>query len=604
MNIILGISAYFHDSAAAILVDGKIRAAAQEERFTRVKNTAAFPEHAIRYCLSEAEVSLHDLTAIVFFEKPFLKFERILETYYRNAPKGFLSFLRAMPQWAEKKLMLRREIKRQLKQIDPSYKKQKPLQFSTHHLSHAASAFYPSPFPEAAILTIDAVGEWSTASIGKGDGNCIKLLREMTFPNSLGLLYSAFTYFLGFKVNEGEYKLMGLAPYGQPEAEQTQNFIRIIKEELVEIFVDGSIRMNRKYFSFEYGLRMVPDKKWAKLFGITKRASKAEITQAHCNLAMAIQQLSEEIILKMARTAKALTQSEYLCLAGGVALNCVANGKLQQSELFRKIWIQPAAGDAGGALGAALAYYYTQHPRKVDAALSADTMNQALLGPAIPCSEIANFVRTKDLHPRRFSSVAERDQYVIQQVLAGKVIGWVQGRMEFGPRALGARSIIADPAHPDMQQKLNLSIKFREDFRPFAPVMLREEAVQYFGCANSGGYMQFVHRLLPDYRYELPSGYADLSPREKLQTPRSKFQAVTHVDFSSRLQIVEEESHPFYTLLREMRRQSGNAVLVNTSFNTSGEPIVCTLEDAYHCFLRTNMDILVVENYAFIKSGN
>ncbi|MEZ4990859.1 MAG: carbamoyltransferase N-terminal domain-containing protein [Saprospiraceae bacterium] len=601
MNIILGISAYFHDSAAAILIDGKIVAAVQEERFNREKNTAVFPENAIRYCLEAAGISLHEVTAIVFFEKPFLKFERILETYYRNVPKGLFSFLRAMPQWAEKKLMLRREIRRELKRIDPTYKKQKPLLFSTHHLSHAASAFYPSPFSEAAILTIDAVGEWATASIGKGQGSRIELLKEMVFPNSLGLLYSSFTYFLGFKVNEGEYKLMGLAPYGLPHAAETERFIHIIKKDLVEIFADGSIRINRKYFRFESGLRMVPDKKWATLFGINKRAPKAEITQTHCNLAMAIQQVSEEIILKMARTAKTLTQSPYLCLAGGVALNCVANGKLQDRGLFRQIWIQPASGDAGGALGAALAYFYAQHPEAKDTSGTSDTINQAFLGPAITPDEVDAFLKNNSLQPLRFSTVQQRDQYVIREVLAGKVIGWIQGRMEFGPRALGARSIIANASLPDMQQKLNLSIKFREDFRPFAPVMLREEAEKYYGVSQAGSYMQFVHQLLPEYRFELPSGYDGLPIREKLNTPRSKFQAVTHVDFSSRLQIVEEENHPFYSLLQEMRRQSGDGILVNTSFNTAGEPIVCTLHDAYHCFIHTNMDILVVGNYAFTK---
>lgn len=604
MRIILGISAYFHDSAAAMLVDGTIVAAAQEERFTRKKNTEVFPENAVRYCLQEAGVSLHEVDAIVFFEKPFLKFERILETYYRNVPRGLWSFLRAMPQWTEKKLMLRREIRRQLKQIDSTYKKQKPLLFSTHHLSHAASAFYPSPFRESAILTIDAVGEWATASIGHGVDNRITLLREMTFPDSLGLLYSSFTYFLGFKVNEGEYKLMGLAPYGVPEGEETMRFKQLIKNKLVEIFADGSIRLNRKYFRFEYGLRMVSDQRWSGLFGIPKRLPAAEITQSHCNLAAAIQQVSEEIILKMAQTTKELTQSEYLCLAGGVALNCVANGKLQESGLFRDIWIQPAAGDAGGALGAALAYHYAHHPRIPNETSLGDSMKQAFLGPAITSGSITDLVKSYSLRPRQFSSVQERDQYVVQEVLAGKVVGWVQGRMEFGPRALGARSIIAHAAHPDMQQQLNLSIKFREDFRPFAPVMLREEAEKYYGYARAGAYMQFVQPLRAEHRYELPPHYADLPPTEKLRIPRSKFQAVTHVDFSSRLQVVEDENHPFYSLLREMRRQSGDGMLVNTSFNTNGEPIVCYLNDAYHCFLRTNMDILVVENYAFIKSNS
>lgn len=601
MKIILGISAYFHDSAAAIIIDGKIVFAAQEERFTREKNTAVFPANAIKYCLKEAEISLHQVEAIVFFDKPFLKFERLLETYYHNVPKGLFSFIKAMPQWAEKKLLLRREVSSQLKQIDPSYRKQKKLLFASHHLSHAASAFYPSPFEEAAILTIDAVGEWATATIARGKGADIELLQEMNFPHSLGLLYSSFTYFLGFKVNEGEYKLMGLSPYGIEDAAETRHFIQLIKKELVEIHPDGSIRLHRQYFTFEYGLRMVSDKKWTTLFGLPRRKAGEEITQQHCNLAFAIQQITEEIILKMAQTAKTLTQSDHLCLAGGVALNGVANGKLQESGLFKNIWIQPAAGDAGGAIGAALAYYHVHHARIMGAEHSTDRMNQSFLGPEIAPTEVETFAARYSLQPKHFTSSEDRDRYVIKKVLEGKVIGWVQGKMEFGPRALGARSIIAGPSYPGMQKKLNLSIKFREDFRPFAPVLLRQEAVKYYGCNYAAGYMQFVKKILPEYRLPVPADYVNFPPGEKLEAPRSKFQAVTHVDFSSRLQIVEEESHPFYGLLHEMRAQSGDGILVNTSFNTSGEPIICDMKDAYNCFIKTNMDILVVGNYAFIK---
>lgn len=601
MKIILGISAYFHDSAAAILVEGQIVGAAQEERFTREKNTAGFPANAIKYCLREAGISLHEVDAIVFSEKPFLKFERLLETYYNNAPKGLFSFLKAMPQWAEKKLMLRREVRFQLKQIDPTYQKQQKLLFAAHHLSHAGSAFYPSPYQESAILTVDAVGEWATASIGRGKGQQIELLKEMSFPHSVGLLYSSFTYFLGFNVNEGEYKLMGLSPYGIADAEETQRFIQIIKKDLLDIFTDGSIRLHRKHFAFEYGLRMVSDKKWAKLFGLSRRKPEEEITQSHCNLAFAIQHITEEIILKMAQTAKALTQSDNLCLAGGVALNCVANGKLQESGLFKNIWIQPAAGDAGGSIGAALAYYYVHHQRIIGEQDQFDTMSQAFLGPEISTDEVEAFSEKNALKPRCFSNAAARNQYVIQNVIQGKVIGWVQGRMEFGPRALGARSIIASPSYPEMQQKLNLAIKFREDFRPFAPVLFRREALKYYGCSYETRYMQFVKKILPEHRLHLPPDYANYSLQDKLSAPRSKFPAITHVDFSSRLQIVEEESHPFYGLLQEMRQQSGDGILVNTSFNTSGEPIICTMKDAYHCFIKTNLDILVVGNYTFTK---
>lgn len=601
MKIILGISAYFHDSAAAIIVEGQIVASAQEERFTREKNTAVFPANAIKYCLKEAGITLHEVDAIVFSEKPFLKFERLLETYYNNVPKGLFSFLKAMPQWAEKKLMLRSEVRSQLKQIDPTYQKQQKLLFSSHHLSHAGSAFYPSPYQESAILTIDAVGEWATASIGKGKGQQIELLKEMSFPNSVGLLYSSFTYFLGFKVNEGEYKLMGLSPYGIEDAAETQGFIQIIKKELVDIHTDGSIRLQRKYFTFEYGLRMVSDKKWAKLFGMTRRKPEEQITQSHCNLAFAIQCITEDIMLRMAQTAKALTQSDNLCLAGGVALNCVANGKLQESGLFKNIWIQPAAGDAGGSIGAALAYYYVHHQRSSGEEGPSDRVSQAFLGPEVSADEVETFSEKNALKPRRFSNPEERNQYVIQNVIKGKVIGWVQGRMEFGPRALGARSIIASPSYPGMQQKLNLSIKFREDFRPFAPVLLRQEALKYYGCSYASSYMQFVKKIRPEHRLHLPSDYAHYSLQEKLGTPRSKFPAITHVDFSSRLQIVEEESHPFYGLLLEMRQQSGDGILVNTSFNASGEPIVCHMKDAYDCFIKTNLDILVVGNYTFTK---
>lgn len=576
-------------------------AAAQEERFNRDKNSAVFPTQSIRYCLQEAGITLQEVDEIVFFEKPFLKFERLLETYYNNAPRGVRSFLKAMPRWTQQKLALRREIRRELRNMDPEFKPMKKLLFASHHLSHAASAFYPSPFAEAAILVIDAVGEWATATIGQGEGKDITLLREMHFPDSVGLLYSAFTYFLGFKVNSGEYKLMGLAPYGDEHADETQRFIAIIQEKLVTLFADGSIQLNRAYFTFEYSLRMVSDAQWAQLFGIPKRAPADPIRQSHCNLAFAIQAVTEAIILKMARTAREITQRDNLCLAGGVALNCVANGKIQAAGLFKNVWVQPAAGDAGGALGAALAVHFVKYARQREVNQKEDGMKQSLLGPAIPDAEIAAFCAAHQLSPLRFATTGERNEYTIARLREGKVIGWVQGRMEYGPRALGARSIIASPSLPDMQRTLNLSIKFREDFRPFAPVMLREEARKYFQCDAEAAYMQFVHKIAPEHRYPLGEDFHALPPEEKLAVPRSKFQAVTHVDFSARLQVVDDPGHPFYDLLLEMRKQSGDAVLVNTSFNTNGEPIVSSLQDAYQCFMRTNMAILVVGNYALLK---
>ena len=601
MKIILGISAYFHDSSAAIIIGGEIIAAAQEERFLRIKNTSAFPSSAIQYCLKKANISIHQVDAIVFFEKPLLKFERLIETYYNNVPRGLFSFLKAMPQWTQKKLAFRKEIKNELKKIDPTYKKPSRLFFSSHHLSHAASAFYPSPYEKAAILVIDAVGEWSTATIGKGNGNEIELIKEMNFPNSVGLLYSSFTYYLGFEVNSGEYKLMGLSPYGIEQSEETKRFIEIIKSSIVKIFEDGSIRLNRKYFSFEYGLRMVPEKKWLSLFDIKKRDPNEPIKRSHCNLAFAIQKITEEVIIKMARTAKKLTKSDSLCLAGGVALNSVANGILHEKGIFKNIWIQPATGDAGGAIGAALAYFHVHHKKESKVKTRENELGQVFLGPQISRQDIEDFTEDKILNPIIFSDPKERDQYAAENLIEGKVIGWVQGRMEFGPRALGARSIIASPSRPEMQSKLNLSIKFREDFRPFAPVMLREEAIKYYDCSYSSPYMQFVKKLLPEHRTKLSVNYHNLPINEKLSTPRSKFQTITHVDFSSRLQIIENEDHPFYSLLMAMRKNTGDAILVNTSFNRNGEPIVCDMKDAYNCFIQTNMDILIVDNYAFIK---
>lgn len=596
--IILGISAYFHDSSAALIIDGKIVAAAQEERFTRIKNTEVFPKESIGYCLHEAQITLAEVDHLVFFEKPFLKFERLLETYYSNAPKGWLSFLKAMPQWTGSKLFMRREIKRALREIDPSYKRQKKILFSSHHLSHAASAFYPSPYTESAILVIDAVGEWATTTIAYGSENGIELLQEMHFPHSVGMLYSAFTYYLGFKVNNGEYKLMGLAPYGHPENPETLRFIKIIKEELVTIFPDGSIYLNRSYFTFETTLRMVPDKCWEKLLGLPKKEAQAPFTTTHFNLAYAIQAVTEEIIEKLALHARKITGSTKLCLAGGVALNCVANGRLMERKIFDEIWVQPAAGDAGGSLGAALAVHYSFSKGKKE---PKDQMQGALLGPRIVDKEIQAFCQENHLQPKLFDDKSARNDFVARQLQEGKIIGWVQDRMEFGPRALGARSILASPEFENMQSKLNLSIKFREDFRPFAPVMLPEEAFRYFGCDFPAAYMQFVRPILTAYRKDLPRNYQAMPLSDKLAVSRTQFQAISHVDFSSRLQVVADPNHPLYDLLHVYRKLTGNALLINTSFNRNDEPIVCTIDDAFSCFSATEMDILVVNNHVFLK---
>jgi carbamoyltransferase len=598
VQITLGISAFFHDSAAALIVDGDIVAAAQEERFNREKNTADFPIQAIEYCLQAGNIELKDVNAVVFYDKPFLKFERILETHYKNAPFGLATFLKAMPTWSDEKLFIKRRIRKQLKPLDRKISKTIPLYFSSHHLSHAASAFYPSPFQDAAILTIDAVGEWSTASIMHGKGEEIRPIREMNFPNSIGLLYSSFTYFLGFEVMQGEYKLMGLSPYGNAEAVQTKKMEELITTQLITLFEDGSIQLNRKYFNFEVGKTMIKASLWEDLFGIERRKAKDEIKQEHCNLALAIQHVTEQCIIAMAYTAKKDTGSRNLCMAGGVALNCVANGKLSELNIFDQIWVQPAAGDAGGALGAALAFHFSNNKRVIH---RTDSMQQSLLGPELLDKEISSFLDKQHIKSRKFESTDERNAFVVGELIKGKVIGWAQGRLEFGPRALGGRSIIALPSIKGMQKTINLKVKFREDFRPFAPVMLKEEAEKYFGCNFSASYMQFVKKMKPEFRFDRPENYESLSIKEKLEVPRSKFQAITHVDFSSRLQVVSNEQHPFYKLLFKLREQTGDAMMINTSFNTNGEPIVNTIEEVYSCFMQTNISTLVAGNFIIQK---
>ena len=602
MKKILGISAFYHDSAAALVVDGKIVAAAQEERFTRIKHSSAFPSHAIRYCLEEGGVTIDELDAVVFYDKPLLKFERLLQTYYAFAPKGLISFLKAIPVWLDEKLFLKKKIYDGLRQVEPYQKNKLRLLFTPHHLSHAASAFYPSGYQKAAVLTIDGVGEWSTASIGIGDGASLTLIRSLHFPHSVGLLYSAFTYYLGFTVNSGEYKLMGLAPYGNPHAAETARFKELIEKELIHIYSDGSIWLNQFYFQYATGLRMVHEKRWEKLFGIKRREPEANLLQVYCNLALAIQQVTEDIVLKMAREAKRLTGASVCCLAGGVALNCVANGKLQRAGIFEDIYIQPAAGDAGGALGAALTIHYQYFDQERSSLSGFDQLEGSYLGPSYSDKEVELVAkRVKGVYHYYSTDQALHDQ-VSELLATGKVVGWFQGRMEFGPRALGNRSILGDPRDPAMQKKLNLKIKYREGFRPFAPAVLAEDAQYLFELEGKSPYMLLVAPLRESHRKVLPTNFQQLSLWERLYCPRSELQAITHLDFSARVQTVHVSTNPkFYNLLQSFKSKTGIGVLVNTSFNVRGEPIVCTSADAYRCFMSTDMDVLVLNNYLFIK---
>jgi carbamoyltransferase len=604
LSKILGISAFYHDSAAAIIHNGEIIAAAQEERFTREKHTAEFPIKSIEYCLQEAGFTLDELDAVIFYDKPLLKFERLLETYYAFAPKGLVSFLKSIPIWLKEKLFLKKEIYDGLKEVENYDKKELKLLFSEHHLSHAASAFYPSPFSDAAILTIDGVGEWATASIGKGEGNKITLLKELHFPHSVGLLYSAFTYYLGFRVNSGEYKLMGLAPYGDPNALETKEFIATIKNQLVEIKPDGSIWLNQKYFNYAVGLRMTHNKQWSKLFGIDVRKEEEELTQTHCNLALAIQTVTEEIVLLLAKEAKRITQSDYLVMAGGVALNCVANGKIQSEGIFKGIFIQPASGDAGASLGAALAanYGYFNNERIVNP--ENDTMKGSYLGPYYSEKDILQMNAKFKAVSIKPSTDEELVTSCAQLIANKKIIGWFQGRMEFGPRALGNRSIIALANDAGMQQKINLKIKFRESFRPFAPSVMKDEACRLFELQTESPYMLLVSKMKEEFRMEIPQGIYEIPLKERLSSARSQLSAITHLDYSARIQTVTEESNLLYfKLLQEVKKVTGFGVLVNTSFNVRGEPLVCSPEDAYRCFMNTEMDVLVLNNYIYHKES-
>lgn len=586
---VLGISAFYHDSAAALIVDGEIVAAAQEERFTRKKHDPGFPRNAIEYCLSQADCSLHEVDFVVFYEKPFLKFERLIETYLAFAPRGFQSFAVAMPIWIKEKLFQKRMLARMLSDIDAKFDCQAKLRFSEHHFSHAASAFYPSPFREAVVLTIDGVGEWATASAGIGRGNTLEIKKELLFPHSLGLLYSAFTYYTGFKVNSGEYKVMGLAPYGEPKYKD------VILSKLVDLKQDGTFRLDQSYFDYCTGLTMTNDK-FARLFGNPVRdPTKDLLTQFHMDVAASIQAVTDEIILRLTRSLAKEYNISDICLAGGVALNCVANGKILRDAAFKNIWIQPAAGDAGGALGAALAGWHVglQKPRVVN---PSDSMQGALLGPGYDQLTIEQQLSSAGAVYER---VSDRDAIDVaaRSLAKGKAVGWFQGRMEFGPRALGSRSILADPRSPTMQKLLNLKIKHRESFRPFAPAVLRDDVASWFELDSDSPYMLLVADVKREHLRTMTRDEQRLFGIDKLNVVRSTIPAVTHVDNSARIQTVQADANPrFHALLTRFKELTGCPVLVNTSFNVRGEPIVCSPKDALRCFLGTELDLLVCGN--------
>lgn len=591
--LILGISAYYHDSAVALIQDGQVLAAAQEERFTRKKHDANFPKKALQYCLNEAKIKLSDVDYVTFYDKPLVKFERLLETYLSYAPQGLRSFLMAMPLWLKEKLFLKTTLKKELSAFSGlKIKDLPPLLFAGHHQSHAASAFYPSPFERAAVLCLDGVGEWATTSVWRGHGEKLELLWEMDFPHSLGLLYSAFTYYTGFKVNSGEYKLMGLAPYGEPK------YTQLIYQHLLDLKEDGTFRLNMDYFNYAVGLTMTNDK-FDQLFGGPPRTAEAELTQREMDLAASIQKVTEEVVLRLGRTIHRETGEEYLCLAGGVALNCVANGELLRQGPFKDIWIQPAAGDAGGSLGAAYATYHhhLQQKRKVESGIFSP-----YLGPQYSPEEILQALKPYGAHLQHLPQEEEFNAVLAEKLEEGAVVGWFQGRMEFGPRALGARSILGDARHPEMQTTMNLKIKYRESFRPFAPAILAEDVGDYFELDRPGPYMLLVAPLKAQHRLELTPEQKKLFGIEKLKIKRSLLPAITHVDFSARIQTVHAESNPrFAHLLKSFKKRTGCPVLVNTSFNVRGEPIVCTPQDAYRCFMRTEMDYLALGPFLLSK---
>jgi carbamoyltransferase len=591
---ILGLSALYHDSACALVEDGRIVAAAQEERFTRKKHDAGFPAHALAYCLAEGGCRLADIDAVVFYDKPFLKFERLLETYLSFAPRGFTSFRMAMPLWLKEKLFQKDLLRKELAKIDSGFDWQKRLLFAEHHLSHAASAFFPSPFDEAAVLTMDGVGEWTTTSLALGSGNRLDIQRELHFPHSLGLLYSAFTYYTGFRVNSGEYKVMGLAPYGEPR------FAQLILDKLIDVKEDGSFHLDQSYFNYCTGLTMTNDR-FAALFGQPVRSpDKDRLTQFHMDVAASIQAVTEHVVLKLARAIRNETGARNLCLAGGVALNCVANGKILREGIFDNIWIQPAAGDAGGALGAALAGYHLFHGRS-RTAMAGDAMQGSYLGPQLPQAEIE--ARLAAAGARFTVLPGEAIVPATAQALAdGKAVGWMQGRMEFGPRALGGRSILGDPRSPSMQKVLNLKVKYRESFRPFAPSVLREDVAEWFEMDCDSPYMLLVAPVGEKHRRAMTADEQKLFGIDKLNVPRSSIPAVTHVDYSARVQTVHAGTNPrYHALISEFKRLTGCGVVVNTSFNVRGEPIVCTPEDAFRCFMGSEIETLAVGDCLLAK---
>ena len=590
---ILGISAFYHDSAAAFIQDGHIIAAAQEERFTRKKHDAGFPKHAISYCMDQADTSMDQIDHVVFYDKPFLKFERLLETYIAYAPKGFLSFKMAIPIWLKEKLFQKDFLRKKLQSFDPSFDWQSKLLFAEHHQSHAASAFFPSPFDEAVVLTMDGVGEWATTSVAIGKGNKLDVIKEMHFPHSLGLLYSAFTYYTGFKVNSGEYKVMGLAPYGEPRFKDT------ILDNLIDLKPDGTFRLDQQFFDYCTGLRMTNDK-FDALFGGPARTAEELLTQKHMDLAASIQAVTEEVMLRMTRALSKETGVENLCLAGGVALNCVANGKVLRDGSFKRLWVQPAAGDAGGALGAALCAYHLFKDAPRVASTGLDRMAGSYLGPAYSDDEIAEHLTAAGAEFTLMTDEQVMENTVIA-LISGKAVGWFQGRMEFGPRALGGRSILGDPRLPSMQKTLNLRVKYRESFRPFAPSVLCEDVAQWFELNGDSPYMLIVADVVSQRRRSMSEHEDTLFGIQKLNVPRSEIPAVTHVDYSARVQTVHRETNPrYHQLLEKFKAATGCPVLVNTSFNVRGEPIVCTPDDAFRCFMGSDIEVLVIGN-CFLK---
>ena len=594
MTSILGISAFYHDSAAAMVIDGKIIAAAQEERFTRKKHDSTYPFNAIEFVLKHANLTLSEVDYIVFYEKPFLKFERLLETYLAFAPRGYKSFSMSMPIWLREKLFQKKVLFEELKNHDKKFKDLNKIHFSEHHFSHAASAYYPSPFNDAIILTLDGVGEWATTTLAKGEGNNLEMLKEIHFPHSIGLLYSAFTYYTGFKVNSGEYKVMGLAPYGKPK------FKNIILDKLVDLKDDGTFRLNMDYFDFATGLKMTNDK-FTNLFGQPVRNYKKDLlTQFHMDIASSIQSVTEEIVLRLAKSIAKEHKSKNLCMAGGVALNCVANGKILKEKIFENIWIQPAAGDAGGALGAALALWFKELKNK-RSSTPKDEMQGSYLGPCYKDSEIEKDLKELGAKYKKLSE-EELLQITAKELSEEKIVGWFQGKMEFGPRALGARSIIADPRSEKMQKKLNLKVKFRESFRPFAPSIIREDLSNWFELNSDSPYMLLVADVNKSIRKEMTDKEKKLFGIDKLNVKRSDIPAVTHVDYTARIQTVHQDTNPkYYKLLQNFKKITNCPVIVNTSFNIRGEPIVCNVKDAFKCFMGTDLDILVCENFIIYK---